>query len=459
MKKSKKSTFFVVAIIILAFTYMTLFGVSTYYGDIKKIYVKGANDIRWGIDIQGGVEAVFMPDMKDLSAISDLDMDNAEQIIKLRLTNNNITDAEVYTDRINKQVIVRFPWQENKHDFDPAKAVEELGATAMLKFCEGTEDQSKVILTGSDVNYAEAVYYTNESNTRTFSVKLKLKSEGKAKFSEATKRLQNQYITIWLDENVISSATVNEHISEGEAFITGNFDGESANDLANTINAGSLPFALSVDQSKLSIISPSLGRQSLDVMLMAGIIAFALIIILMVVLYRLPGIVAVFSITAQIATIFAFTSGFFTSIPSFTLTVPGIAGIILSIGMGVDANVINSERIKEEIRSGKTIDGSIKLGYERGFSAILDGNVTVMIVAIILMGAFGPPTTIFSKVISPLMFMFSSSITGSIYSFGFTLLIGTIANMFIGVFLSELMLKSLAQFKALRKPSLYGGVK
>ena len=292
-------------------------------------------------------------------------------------------------------------------------------------------------------------------------VSLNLTSYGESQFADATTRLAgNGSISIYMDDEQISTATVENAITDGNAIITGSdFTAESVQDLADKINAGSLPFSLSTDSSKLNIVSPTLGRQSLNVMLIAGLIAYGCILLMMLFLYRLPGFVACLSITCQIAAIFACISGFFPGISSFTLTIPGIAGIILSIGMGVDANVIVSERIREEIRNDKTIDGAIKLGFKRGFTAILDGNVTVLIVSVILMGAFGPPTSIWSKIVSVFMFMFDSSITGSIYSFGYTLLIGAICNLVIGVVLTRLMTKSLSQMNFLRKPWLFGGAR
>ncbi len=152
-------------------------------------------------------------------------------------------------------------------------------------------------------------------------------------------------------------------------------------------------------------------------------------------------------------------TGYFGVFPSFTLTLPGIAGMILSIGMGVDSSVIMSERIKEEIKSGKTIDGALEVGYKRAFTAIFDGNITVVIVAVILMGAFGPPSSMFARILNPLFFMFGPATTGTIYSFGFTLLVGVIANFIMGIFMSQLMVKSIARQKPLRKVWLFGGDK
>ena len=194
-------------------------------------------------------------------------------------------------------------------------------------------------------------------------------------------------------------------------------------------------------------------------MAIAGVIAFALIMIFMISLYRLPGVVAVIGLIGQVAGTFCAITGFFPFSNSFTLTIPGIAGIILAVGMGVDANVITGERIKEEINSGKTIDTAIATGYKRAFSAVFDGNITMIIVAIILMGAFGTPDSLASTILKPVFFMFGASTEGTIYSFGYTLLVGVIANFIMGVFCTRIMLRSVAGFKFLRKKWLFGGAK
>lgn len=456
MKRVGKPAFFIVAILILSLTFLAFFGVSNYYGDNRNVYIKGAEDIRWGIDIRGGVEAVFMPDI-EVDSITEEDMDAAKEIIETRLVNQNITDGEVYADTNSKQIIVRFPWKADETEFDPSTAVEELGATAMLTFREGTDSTGTVVLQGAeDIDSAQPGV---DPETGEYVVQLRLTSAGSDKFAEATGRLVGETISIWMDDQNISSPTVNQAITDGNAVITGMANAEEANQLANQINAGSLPFALTVDNSKMQVVSPTLGAEALNVMLLAGAIAFGLICILMIVKYRLPGVIACIGLVGQVGGMIACVSGFFPFVPSFTMTIPGIAGIILSIGMGVDANVITSERIREEFAKGKTIDGAIDAGYHSAFSAILDGNLTNVLVAIVLMGAFGSPDNIFAKLLSPLMQFFSSSITGNIYSFGYTLLIGVIFNFIMGVGACRLMLKGISKFKGLRKPSFYGGAK
>ena len=449
-----KLVFVLVFVLILALAYTAFFGIDNYYGDTRKIYFKGANDIRWGIDIKGGVEAVFSPDKQDVE-ITDADMDSAKAIIETRLVNNNITDYEVYADNNNKQIIVRFPWAADESDFDAAAAVQELGETALLKFCRN-EDKDDVILSGAaDIKSAQPGL--DEDNN--YVVYLNFTDEGTAKFAEATKEMLNKTISIWMDDQEISAPTVNSVITNGNAYINGMKDAEEAKALADKINAGSLPFALTVDDSKLQIVSPTLGADALKVMLIAGAVAFALICLLMILRYRLNGVITSIALLGQLAGSIACISGYFANANSFTLTIPGIAGIILSIGVGVDCNVIASERIRDEFAKGKTIDGAIQSGYKNALSAIIDGNVTIVIVSLVLMGAFGTPDSIMAKIFSPLMSLFGTSITGSIYSFGYTLLIGVVFNLIMGVIASRLMLKGVSQFKFLRKPWLYGGNK
>lgn len=453
-KRTGKPVFFVVLILILALTYTAFFGVENYYGDTRKVYVKGAEDIRWGIDIRGGVEAVFSPDKEDID-ITDDDMDAAKAIIETRLVNKNITDYEVYTDTDNHQIIVRFPWAAEESNFDAAAAVQELGETALLTFCRN-EDKEDVILSGAqDIERAQAGVDENGN----YVVYLYFTDAGSSKFAAATAELVGSKISIWMDDQEIQAPTVNEAITNGTAYINGMSGSEEAKALADKINAGSLPFALTVDDSKLQIISPSLGSDALRVMLIAGSIAFGIVCLLMILRYRLNGVVTSIALLGQLSGTIACISGFFPNTDSFTLTVPGIAGIILSIGVGVDCNVIASERIRDEFKKGKTIDGAIDSGFKNSLSAIVDGNVTIVIVSVVLMGAFGTPDSFIAKIFSPIMSLLGSSITGSIYSFGYTLLVGVIFNFIMGILASKLMLKSVSQLKFLRKPWLYGGKK
>ena len=444
---------FVVAILIVLFSLTAIFGVSYTYGDTKNVYVKGASDIRFGIDIRGGVDVTFMP-ADDVEA-TDAQMTAAKTVIEDRLVGLGITDYESYVDNNKNRIIVRFPWKNDEADFNPQTAIDEIGTTAKMVFRKGSSATGEEILSGDDVASASAAY----NETEGWVVQLKFNSAGASAFATATTELaaSNGTISIWLDDNNISTATVNEAITGGEAIIKGNFDQDSASTLANQINSGSLPFALSAES--YSTISPSLGAKSLDVMVQAGIIAFILVAILMIVRYRLPGTIAVISLMGQAAATLAVVSGYFTVFPGSTLTLPGIAGIILGIGMGVDANVITAERIKEELSKNKTLEGAVNSGFKMGLTPIIDGNVTIVIVAAILMGAFGPTDGFWAKVFNPIFYWFGPSTAGTIYSFGFTLLTSVLLNFVFGVWATRVMIRGAVHFKPLRKAWLFGGKK
>ena len=468
MKRVKKPVFFVVALLILALVVTSLFGVYGQHGDFKVTYIKGAGDIRWGIDIRGGVEATFSP--ADGVEATTEQLEAAKEIIETRMVSQSITDYEIYTDPTNNRIIVRFPWRSDEQDYDPEAAIDELAATAQLTFRQGMEYETSeyaedgsivyrtpsgttaenIILEGSDVVTAEPRMTQDETTGEyQYVVALTLSDEGAQKFAQATAAMVGETISIWMDDVMLSAPTVNEAITTGECVITGDFTSEEATQLAARIQAGALPFALQV--SSFSSMPPTLGAQALDAMLLAGIIAFVVISLLMIVIFRLPGVVAVISLAGQVGLCMAAISGFFPFLNSYTMTLPGLAGIVLSIGMGVDANVISASRIREELRNGKTLDGALKLGFSESFWAIFDGNITTLIVAVMLMGVFGP-----SNILS---IIFGESTTGAIFSFGFTLLVGIIGNFIMGMTATRLMTLSLAGFKGLHKKWLFGGAR
>ena len=466
MKRVPKPMFFIVALLILAFSFTAIFGVSYFTGDNKNTVLKGIGDVRWGIDIRGGVEATFKP-ADDYDA-TDEQLNSAKSIIELRMVSQGITDYELYADTNSDRIIVRFPWKSDEKEHNAVEAINEISSTAKLTFRPGKEytnteidsngepvyktpsgDTANELMDGSLVKSAQAGVYQDNSGASKYVVSLEFTDEGAKKFGEITSQYVNQTISIWMDDIMLSAPTVNSAITDGKAQIEGNFTVETAKALADKINAGALPFQLETVSN--GSVSPTLGENSLMAMAYAGVIAFIVISLIMLIFYRLPGFIAVISLLGQMGLSIAAVSGFFTTIPSFTMTLPGIAGLILSIGIGVDCNVITAERIKEELKAGRTLDGALDRGTKNSLSAIIDGNMTVIIVSVILMLVFGP-----SNILS---IIFGESTTGTIYSFGYTLLVGVIANFIMGVFLSRVMLRSVAGFKFLRKKWLFGGAK
>ena len=456
--KGKAWQLVLTVLLIAAFVYTAFFGVAVKYGDVTTTYIKGAKDIRFGVDIKGGVNVTFVP--SDGYDATDDQLEAAQLVIENRLVALNVTDYELYVDNNSDSLILEFPWQSGETEFDPEAAIEEIGTTAYLTFREGSSADGELVLDGSMVESAAAQYGPVNGSSSEYYVALKFTDEGAKAFGDATTRLYQTggTISIWLDDENVSTASVNAAITDGSAIITSSasspFTQEDVVKMARQINSGSLPFALTVDS--YSTISPSLGENSLSAMVLAGVIAFALIMVLMTALYRLPGFLACIALAGQVAATLAFVSGYFPVFESFTLTLPGIAGIILAIGMGVDANVITAERIKEELRSGKSLDGALKSGFARGLTPIIDGNVTIVIVAIVLMGAFGPSDGFFAKALHFVFFAFGPSTAGTIYAFGYTLLTGVLLNFVFGIFATRIMIRGAASIKALRDPRLYG---
>jgi preprotein translocase subunit SecD len=419
--KARPVTFFIVAGIILLGLVISITGAKLPLPgktDILNLY--NMSEIRFGIDIRGGVEAVFAP--KDYAGVvEDADLNSARSIIELRMDNLQILDREVTVDKTNKRIIVRFPWQSGETEFNPEKAIKELGEMARLTF---RDPEGNVIFDGSHI--AKSIAAIDQTTSEPI-VDLELDAVGTEAFAKATAEFINQRISIYMDDTMISSPIVNDVISNGKAVIENIGSADEAIALAEKINAGAMPFALEAISS--NSISPTMGKDALRVMLIAGLVAFGLICLFMLLYYRLPGFVACFSLLAQVVGILLAIS-----IPQQTLTLQGIAGIILSIGMGVDANVIISERIKEELKSGCSLQMALTNGFTRAFSSVLDGNVTVAIAAIVLL-IFG---------------------SASMLSFGYSLLIGVILNGLTGVTASRLMIGSLSQYRPLKNTWLYG---
>lgn len=469
MKRIPKPVFFIVAILILLFSFSAIFGVSYYVGDNKETVVKGIGDIRWGTDIRGGVEASFQP--ADGYNATDEQLDSAKSIIETRMVSTGITDYELYADYNSDRIIVRFPWKEDDTSHDVQEAIEEISSTAELTFRPGNsyettsigsdgepvyktpkDDTKTVLMDGSAVKKAQAGIDSSSSSSSKSSnyvVSLELNDKGTKTFADITEKYNGQVVSIWMDDIMLSAPTIQEKITGGKAQISGSFTAEEATALAEKINAGALPFKLKT--SSYGSVSASLGENSLTAMAYAGVIALILISLFMIIMYRLPGCIAVIALLGQMGITVAAMSGYFTVFNSFTMTLPGIAGLILSIGMGVDANVITSERIIEEMRGGRTLDGALDRGTKSSLSAIIDGNMTIIIVAIILLLVFGP--------FNVLSFLFGQSTTGTIYAFGYTLLVGVISNFIMGVGLSRVMLRAIAGYKFARHKWLFGGVK
>lgn len=384
------------------------------------------NGIRRGLDLVGGSSITFeaiLPDGYDHSNLSS-DMTTAQSLLRSRLTAEGYTEANVSIQG-DRRLLVEIPNIKNPED-----AVQMLGATAKLTFADTT---GKEWLTGSDIKKATAVYGKPSASSviDEWYVALEFKADATQKFYEATSAISQMeagqnVLAIILDDEVVSAPMVSEAINSSSCSINGNFTEDSARELANLINVGQLPFSL--QQVELRSVGPQLGANALKTSVYAAVIGIALVCIFMVIVYRLPGLIACIAL-AFYCTLELIVLG----ILHVNLSLPGIAGIILSIGMAVDANVIIFERVKEELRAGKTVKSAIDSGFKRAFTAIFDSNVTTLIAAGVLyfLG------------------------TGTIVGFATTLGLGVILSMFTALTLTHFLLNRMIDFK-IRNPKVYG---
>ncbi len=440
MKGNNGLKFFLVIAVIAILTFISFSG--NFFG----VKVPGSvYDIRQGIDINGGISATLYAITSDKSQPTQDQLDSAKNVIEKRLDGLKILDRQVSTDVSHGTILLEMPWKPGEKDFDPDKAIAEIGKTALLTFrevdeskkdangnylpLEDTPEKKYIILQGNDILDATP---GKDNETGGMMVSLKLSNDAKAKFSEATGRLIGKPIAIFMDDRFISAPSVSVQITDGNCRITlGNANNDSAvaeaKDLAETIRSGSLPFKL--DAKQVNGISPLLGKAALEVTVRAAVVAFILVCLFMIGYYRLPGILACVALVGHTVLQLLFISWL-----GITITLPGLAGIILTIGMGVDANVIIFERIKEEIRSGKTLRAAIDVGFKRAFTAILDANITTLIAAVVL-------------------FIFG---TGPMISFAYTLGIGVLLSFLTAVTVSRIMIKSVADLDIAKHHWLYG---
>ncbi len=439
MKGNNGVKFFLVIAVIAVLTYITF--ASSFFGIPVSA---GISNIRTGIDISGGIDAKLYAVTKDNSKPTQDQLDSAKLVINKRLDKLGILDRQVTTDVNGGFVFVEMPWKTGEKNYDPDKAIAEIGATTMLTFQEVApekidsngyyiEDQTNtpsgiVVLEGSEVVTATPQKNSDGSGMQ---VSLKLTPKGVKDFAEATGKLLHKPIAIYMDNQFISAPRVDAQITNGDCRIilgssNDNTAIKEAKDLADTIRSGSLPFKL--DPKEVNAISPLLGKGAVDVTVNAAIVAFILVCVFMIGYYRLPGILACIALVGHTALQLLFISVL------TTLTLPGLAGVILTVGMGVDANIIIFERIKEELRSGKTLRAAIDVGFKRAFHAIFDANMTTLIAAVVLY-IFG---------------------TGPMISFAYTLGLGVMLSFLTAVTVSRILIKSIADLDIAKHHWLYG---
>ena len=366
-----------------------------------------------GLDLNGGVFVEFdaerPEDMNDGAFATA--MENTVANLQSRLTGSGYTEATVQQINDGRGLRVEVPISlgQDVSSTDQIRAVEELlGRTARLSF---TGPDGSEFMTGEDVRGASSGWDTQTG--KGYCIFLDLTDTGKRLFGAMTVQSQGQQIAIWLDNEQLLSATVNEPILDGSVMITGNYTADEASRVASMISSGALP--LTLHESNSSTVSATLGTNALSTAVKAGLIGIAVIMVIMLLRYRLNGLVASWALTIYVILLFLLIA----VIPGIQITLPGLAGIVLGIGMAVDANVIIYERFNEELRAGRTAKAAAEAGFKNAMSAILDANVTTLIAGVVLM-IFG---------------------TGPVQGFAKTLLLGVVISMFSAVVVTRFLMK------------------
>lgn len=358
------------------------------------------NNINLGLDLRGGLRVVLEAQETEGEKVTPDTIDKAVGILRTRVDALGVKETSLYPQG-DKRVVIEIAGED-----DPEAAVNILKNTAQLQFMD---EEGNVLLTGK--NLVDAQAQMKQDGSGQAEITLEFDKEGAKLFGEATTANVGKPLVIVIDNQAVSAPIVNGPIMDGNAVITGNFTAKEAQDLAVLLRSGALPVSFEVMEKRS--IGPTLGADSLDKSITAGIVGLIAILIFMIGYYRLPGVIADISLVIYTLLVLGAMAAL-----DAVLTLPGIAGLALSIGMAVDANVIIYERVKEELRYGKTLVASIESGFKRAFTTIFDANVTTLITAAVLM-YFG---------------------TGPIKGFAVTLSIGIVASMLVALTFTRYML-------------------
>lgn len=402
------------------------FGKSSFQRDLN---------IKQGLDLQGGVQLVLQADMSNLPSEDRVTaLESTREIINRRVDLYGVTEPNIVTSKMNDQyrIIVEMPGISNVED-----AISLIGKTAQLDFrelplelAESTPSAMQIFqyvstgLTGKDLKRASVQFGSNSISGDPV-VAIQFTSEGAQKFADITKRNLKKQVAIFLDDMPITAPTVQDEITSGEAVISGSFTTESAKELAIQLNAGALPVPIQIIEQKT--VGPSLGADSVSKSITAGLIGLTIVMLFMVGLYGKLGIIA------DIALIIygLITLSIYKLVP-ITLSLPGIAGFILSVGMAVDSNILIFERMKEEIRGGQPWRRAMELGFGRAWDSIKDANLATILTAIILL--------------NPMNFNWLVT-SGMVRGFALTLLVGVLVSMFTGIVVSRTLIRVLYKGK------------
>ncbi|WP_147590081.1 protein translocase subunit SecD [Clostridium polynesiense] len=406
--KARSSIIFIVTVILIA-TFALVGAKGLVIGGYK---IKSFEElITKGLDLQGGV-SVLLEIVEE--EVKPDELERTKELLSMRVNKIGVSETVVTTEG-DRRIRIDIP---GMYDFQGI--VETLSKTGKLVF---KDPEGNELLTGNDISKATTQF--DEYNKPV--IGLEMNEEGRKKFADATTKFVGKKISIYMDDELLTDPTVNEPITQGQAVITGNRSIEDARRIAGIINAGALP--LEVSTATVRTVGPQLGANAFPNAVKAGLIGIALIFVFMIIYYRIPGILASLALTLYVILVllaFAYIG--------VTMTLPGIAGLLLTIGMAVDANVLIFERIKEELSTGKSVRSSVDAGFNRALSSIMDSNITTIIAGVVL------------------YFLGSGAVKG----FALTLIIGIVLSMFTAIVVTKFLVHTALNMGIINKPELFG---
>lgn len=441
MKKSKGIISLILTVVLIA-----LLGFTTVVG-FGKGQTGAAKNIKFGLDLEGGVSITYQvkgetPSAEDMSDTIYKLQKRVEQYSteatvyqegddRISIEIPGVTDANEILSELGQPGSLYFI-KEKDSDGNPNYGLDTSGHYVLAKSMDELKEEGSVVLTGTDIKSAKSGSYQDSTTGANENVvQLSMTKEGTEKFAEATKAAKEakETIAIYYDGELISVPSVNAEITDGQAIIEGNMSYEEAEQLASTIRIGGL--SVELEEIRSNVVGAQLGEEAISTSLMAGAVGLAIVFVFMCVVYLLPGLASSLALVIYTGLILVLLNAF-----DITLTLPGIAGIILGIGMAVDANVIIFARVKEELTAGKSVKSALNAGFHKAMSAILDGNITTLIAAAVLW----------------------LKGSGTVKGFAQTLALGIVVSMFTALVITRMIVYAFYAV-GIRNTKLYGRIK
>lgn len=458
MKKLEQIKLFFTVGLLAVIAVTACLGLRVRHGDILLTQIRGYEDIVWGVDIRGGIQAAFTPSAG--MDVTDSDIRSTASILQQRMELLKLK-GEVTVSIPQRRIQLTLPHQY-KEGYRPIETLTALTAPGRFTLREYTRDAAdgqmngRVILDSRDI---DAVLVRPNAAADKQQLLLLLTEEGSVKLADAVERLSTPAapVAYWLDDRLLSIDVLSREMTRGQLLITQDLDLRDTIALARAIRIGMLPFPLAAQQ--LSLHDPAEGTAAKNTLIQAGAFTFLLMTALLIVRGRLPGLVGCVGLIYQLILTLAGITGYFAFLPGLVLTLPGMVGVIVSMAIGVNGTLLVARRIKEELLAGKNLDFAITTGFRRSYSTVLAIDLMILAACFLFMGAYGTADDLPVRVLSPLFSLFGTMTDHTIYAFANTLFIGTLAALVTDLPIASMLLGPLSKWQSLRDPILYGGVR